>query len=109
MRRFARAVWPLMLGMVALTLSGCGGRESPKSPAALVAKIGKACEVQFRRNALGAAGQPIPPATGAYNGADVTVGGKLSRVTDDWIVIIGGGREYWIPRENILMLGFPAE
>jgi hypothetical protein len=95
--------------MFALMLSGCGGSGGTKSPAALVAKIGKPCEVQFRRNALGAAGQPIPPATGAYNGADVTVAGKLSRVTDDWIAITGAGREYWIPRENILMLGFPAE
>ncbi len=63
------------------------------------------CVVHFKRNYLGIARDtPISLTTGNFNGADITVAGKLKKVTDEWIVVETTDSEKWIPREVILYL-----
>ncbi len=95
----------LFWASLAALASGCGSPPAEASP--LAGKIGAQCSVQFRRNALGAAANvPVPPTTDAFNGAEVKVVGKLTRVSSDWIVISDGTKEYVIPKEAILLLVF---
>jgi hypothetical protein len=94
-------------------LAGCG--QSKASPMAQSARkhVGKWCEVQFRRDALGAAADlPIPPATTNINGASVTISGKLKALDDNWLELgeVDNQDEktlFLIPTHGILMLRFP--
>ncbi len=71
----------------------------------LTSAIGKPCEVQFKRNALGgAADLPVPPTTGSINGAKVSVNGAIRVVTDKSILIDSGKKAYWIPLDAILLV-----
>ncbi|MBN1805059.1 MAG: hypothetical protein JW837_07400 [Sedimentisphaerales bacterium] len=69
-------------------------------------KAGACCTVQFRRDALGAsANLPVPPTTDSINGAGVCVGGKFSKMNEEWVVITkDNSREIWIPRSVILLI-----
>lgn len=69
--------------------------------------------VQFDRSALGAAANlPISPTTGAINGAQTAIGGKLLEVSPEWILLESltphaSGvmvERFWIPRSKILMI-----
>lgn len=72
--------------------------------------IGQVIEIQFRRNALGAASDlPISPDTGQINGAATSIVGRLQSVSDSEIVIMRSrgnqaAHPYWIPREVILFV-----
>ena len=92
----------------ALALPGCGATQPAAESSPLSAKIGSQCTVQFRRgDVLGAGGGlPVPPTTGAINGADVAVAGKLLSVGGSWVVVGSDRTEYVIPREAILMIQF---
>jgi hypothetical protein len=96
----------LLLFVVAvLVITGCHqGKQSSKSSTEL--EIGTEYLVQIRRDMLGAgAPQPIPPLTGNINGADVCVGGKLSKIDDEWIVLEQGNEKVlWIPRQSVLLI-----
>ena len=94
------ALWAALLG-------GCNSSAVEKPPL-LVEKIGQNCTVQFRRgDVLGAGGGlPVPPTTGAINGAEVSVSGKLRSVSGNWIAVESGGTEYCIPHEAILLVQF---
>jgi hypothetical protein len=48
----------------------------------------------------------VSPTTGATNGAEVSVNGKLRAVSGGWIMIESGGTEYYIPLESILLVQF---
>lgn len=86
-----------------MLLSGCGRPlDSPVST-----RIGEQCEVQFRRDALGAAAElPIPSETNNYNGAEVSLTATLNRATHDWIIVANHQAEYMIPVHAILLLKF---
>jgi hypothetical protein len=92
------------LGLVCLiALSGCRGNAS--ADPMLAARIGEACTVYFRHDALGmAAGVPAPPTTGSHNGASVQLTGKLLRVNAGWVCIGVDNAEYTIPKEAILLV-----
>ena len=98
----------LVLTFVALGTIGCDNKtsDSRSSPESMCPKLGASCTVQFRRDALGAsANLPVPPTTSSINGANVSVGGKFSKMNEDWVVLKGGNKgEIWIPRSVILLL-----
>ncbi len=86
-----------LLGSVVFT--GCGKQDVP------ALQVGKACTIQFRRDALGAASHnPVPPTTNNMNGADTSIDGTLKRATAEWVVIDRKGRELWIPKSVILLI-----
>lgn len=85
--------------LVSVVFSGCEKQDVPALQA------GKACKIQFRRDALGAgANLPISPTTDNMNGADTSVAGTLKRTTAEWIVIEGKRGEIWIPKSVILLI-----
>jgi hypothetical protein len=84
-------------------LSGCGG----PGPSPLNGHVGQDCDVQFRRDALGAATpNGISPETGEYNGSVVHMLGTLKKAQADAIVISDGQSEYVIPMHAILYVKF---
>ena len=84
---------------VPVVFTGCGGPEAP------VLQTGKACTVQFRRDALGAAANlPVSPTTHNINGAETCVMGTLKRATAEWVVIEKNAKEIWVPRSVILLI-----
>src|SRR5438874_708324 len=84
-------------------LPGCGGALTSGADPMLSGHVGGMCTVQFQRNALGAAGNPISPTTGNFNGSEVQITGKLLRVNSGWICLGIDQAEYFIPKEVILM------
>jgi len=44
--------------------------------------------------------------TNNMNGADVSVGGKLTSVSDLWVGLQQDKREFFIPRDAILLIDF---
>jgi len=86
-------------------IAGCG---QPLASSSLSRKLGSNCVVQFRRgDGLGAGGgNPVPPMTNNMNGADVSVGGKLTSVSDLWVGLQQDKREFFIPRDAILLIDF---
>jgi hypothetical protein len=100
----------LRFGMLAVAMglmTVVGGCSEPGPP------LGTACKVHFRRDALGGSTElPVSVTTDSYNGAEVSISGKLAQVTDQWIVLTidipehqgGGHREYWIPRQAVLLI-----
>jgi hypothetical protein len=98
----------LVMVFVVLGTTGCDNKTSgsQSSPERICPKLGASCTVQFRRDALGAsANLPVPPTTSSINGANVSVGGKFSKMNEDWVVLKGGNKgEIWIPRSVILLI-----
>jgi hypothetical protein len=91
---------PVLIATVSLGIASCDddGR-SPRPP------IGKNCNVQFRRDALGAAASlPVSPLTSSINGATTSVSGKLKAVSKDWIILERGNEEIWIPKGVVLLI-----
>jgi hypothetical protein len=99
-----------MVAAVCLALAGCSSQDVPQQAASgLRSKIGYVCTVQFRRDALGAAAtNPVPPETDIFNGAQVSLSGKLIDVKGDWLVI-GGPTETWVPTHSVLLLKWSRE
>ena len=90
-----------LLGSV--VFSGCGKQDVPPDVPAL--QVGKACTVQFRRDALGAAANiPVSPTTHNINGAETCVMGTLKRAMAEWVVLERNGKEIWIPKSVILLI-----
>src|SRR5438132_3624033 len=99
-----------------LVAAGSGSREGAKpaaaeGPSLLAAKVGQNCIVQFRRNLLGAASpKTIDPTIVRLTGditAEYAVEGKVSQVSEHWVVIAGEkGEQYYIPRDAILLVVF---
>ena len=97
-RKFSVLVVSLAL-VVLLSACDSGG------DAVFEGKIGMVCTIQLRRDALGgAANLPVPPLTGEINGAQVSLTGKLERVTDRWIVLSVSGKSTAVSREAILLV-----
>ena len=69
-------------------------------------KVGIACKVQFRRDALGSSGVtlPIGPTSDGVNGATVSLNGKFKAMDKRWIIVQDerGERDFWIPRDMVL-------
>lgn len=95
------------LAFVICALAGCGS-SPPTADKILTAQVGKLCAVQFRRgDALGSgADLPVSPTTGEINGAAVSTHGVLRKVTSGWIVLESGAKDYFIPRESVLLIEF---
>lgn len=75
----------------------CGSSSGPP--------IGSDVQVQLKRDVLGTATDlPVPPTTSVMNGAKVSVIGKLTRVTDEWLVVQEDAVDHWILRSNVLLV-----
>lgn len=105
-----------LIAAVCLALAGCGTQEvSQQAATGLRAKIGYGCKIQFRRDALGAAVNPVPPTSDSFNGSDVSISGKLKDVKGDWLVIerpTGTPNqtfECWVPTHSVLLLEWSRE
>jgi hypothetical protein len=92
---------------IAAVMVGC--RHRPK-PDALSERIGSNCTVYFNRSALGGTSATIVPVIcDNTNGAQVSMSGKLLKLTFDWIVLeyylnndLKMKRTAWIPRSVVL-------
>ncbi|MDF1797932.1 MAG: hypothetical protein P1V81_02045 [Planctomycetota bacterium] len=68
---------------------------------------GERCTVQLRRDYLGAeTSLPIPPTTDVFNGAQVSIEGRLEEVGHYGLLLRSDGRDLWIPMEAILLVDF---
>lgn len=105
-----RAPSAIVLSCV-LGIGGCSGKPEPVERSPLADRIGQKCTVQFRRgDALGAGGElPVSPDTDNVNGSEVSVAGTLHAVSDDWIIVRWGDKEYCIPREAVLLVQFSVQ
>ncbi|HEY8666231.1 MAG TPA: hypothetical protein VIL86_06185 [Tepidisphaeraceae bacterium] len=66
---------------------------------------GQIVRVHFRRDALGlAAPAPLAPTSDGVGGKPIYLNGEIREITGDWLVIADAGRQYWIPREMILLV-----
>jgi len=101
----------LSLGLALfLLLVGCGGGQRVEPLGPIAHKLGKPCNVQFRRgDALGGGSNlPVSPTTGSINGAEVALSGTLVSLGDGWVVVSSANnKEYHIPVGSILMIEFP--
>jgi len=102
-----------ILGMVAvvaalIVTTGCEQRVHAAAPGGsrLAQMHSKMCTVQFRRDALGAAGTlPVSPMTGGINGAQVAVTGKLRSFDDAWLALDTEKHGVlFIPKEVVLLV-----
>ena len=85
--------------LMTVGLSSC----SPGPSSFLKQQVGSMVTIQFRRDSLGAgASTPVPPNTDSFNGADVSMGGKLTDVEPAAVVIQSINKSYWIPTDAIL-------
>jgi hypothetical protein len=82
-----------------LALSGCASRSDGIDP-----RLGVTCFVQFRRDALGLARDlPSSPDEYLHNGRNVGILGKITRLSDRWVVVVTKtNEEFWVPRDVIL-------
>lgn len=88
-----------------LLLTGCGPSNHTDASPLLKKLTGKYCIVQFNRQALGAANDlPIPPQTGAFNGAETCVGGTLKKYDAEWLVLEKGKTDIYIPMKHVLLI-----
>lgn len=72
-------------------------------------KPGMNCVIQFRRDALGAAGSPISAQTDIYNNSNVSLAGELVEANrDDFVLRTHNdpSKLFWIPRENVLLIEY---
>ena len=97
----------LFAAAISLFLLGCESSEKEDPVGAHLPNwVGKNVEVQFRRDALGAAAAlPVSPETGQINGASTSFYGKLIKVEGSSVVIEVNGSLKWIPRDVILYVG----
>jgi hypothetical protein len=88
---------------IAAVFLGC----SPPVSSPVTDRVGQSCEVQFRRDGLGAAAPSgISPKTGEFNGMPMNMYGTLKRAQVDSILLNDGQFEYLIPMHAILYLKF---
>lgn len=91
-RRYIIGFSVFVVLIIVMTLIGRGSANPP---------VGALCTVQFRRDALGAAGvQPIPPT----DEAAVSMTGTLKGVHQKWLVLAQGPEETWIARDTVLLI-----
>lgn len=68
---------------------------------------GEACKIQIRRDYLGGGSSlPIPPTTDVFNGAHVSISGRLVQVDHNGVLLSSDGRDLWIPMDAILLVDF---
>ncbi len=104
MRTVAAVILLVLLASAVVTYRATAAPSSP-GLAAATPPIGSTCCVQFRRDALGcAASLPVPPTSNNFNGANVSVEGKLLRIDSDWLVLAREHNQLWIPRQNVLLV-----
>jgi hypothetical protein len=101
-----------------MLLTGCSEEDSKAAAKPLMTKrttplrshLGDRCIVQFRRDALGAAGDRlIPPQISSINDAETSFSGVLTDVAADSVVITQNGppdRDLWIPMHAVLSIQF---
>jgi hypothetical protein len=67
--------------------------------------VGRACRVNFRRDALGMAGQgPIEPGATSFARKPMYLEGTVEQASDTWLVLRQAGSTLWIPTSAILSI-----
>lgn len=99
----------ILLALVAFGFCSCNSGSRPaatpgQQKAGTPAPTGSLCTVHFCRNYLGMASEnPISCNVNGYNGADLTLTGRLVSLDDQWLVLSRGQNlQSWIPRNVIL-------
>lgn len=87
-----------------LLLTGCGPGKNNQST--LLKKLtGKPCTVQFDRQVLGTCSDlPVPPMSGAINGAATCVSGTLRKYDSEWLVLEVEKSHVYIPIQHVLLI-----
>ena len=99
--------------ITAIALGGCSPEQTDSS--ALDKWVGSQVTVQFRRNLLGATGNPIAPTSTWLNNTKLSLNGKISEVSKEGIFLdarykMNSGDTQlqesiiWIPADSILMI-----
>jgi hypothetical protein len=108
-----RIVLTVMLVAIALSMVSCEQESHGQARAvarveSLEGRLGKACIVYLRHDALGVQ-REAPLAFAGWR--DSAVEGTLLGADDSWMIVKRpDGRESWVPRGNILLVEFtPAE
>ena len=105
MRRRIKVSTLLIAFCGSLLLSGCSSAGTPK--------VGAACKVPFRRDALGGIGTTvlIGPTTDEMNGTAVSMNAKFKRMDRNWLIVQDerGERDMWIPRDMVLWFSVAHE
>jgi hypothetical protein len=90
---------PICLLAAMVLIAACRNPSTENPP------IGEPVTIQFRRDALGSAHNlPVPPTTHSINGAQVSLSGRLSAVTPEWIVVEYEAHDHWISRDTVLLI-----
>lgn len=88
-----------MTGVMMPGLPGGSGAGAP------IELLGKPVRIQFRRDALGmAAPATLGPDAPSAGGRTIALDGTLIDLTDQWLVLRGQGRTYWIPHHVVLLI-----
>ena len=99
--------------ITAIALAGCSTEQSTST--ALDKWVGAEVTVQFRRDLLGTAGNPIAPTSTWLNNTKVSLNGKISEVSKEGLFLDArykmnsGDAQFresliWIPADSILMI-----
>ena len=70
---------------------------------------GTGCTIQFRRDALGSAGDlPVLPIARIINGtiASISISGELIAIDHEAILISSEQKRFWIPKHSILFIEY---
>jgi len=93
----------IVLIAILVLASGLGWKYASQDAASLPRDAD--VKVQFRRDALGMGGNsPTPLETDNFNGADVSISGKIVDESPEWVVLATKTKEIWIPRRSILLV-----
>jgi hypothetical protein len=105
MKALLMALTCLSLLAVPLFVTGCN--DAHAAAGFSQPPTGKSCTVQFRRDALGAASQPISPTTDRISGIDTSASGTLKMASEEWVVLSSTtGKDLWIPKSAVLLISF---
>jgi hypothetical protein len=82
-----------------LALPGCAAQSDGIDP-----RVGVTCFVQLRRDVLGLSKDlPSSPDEYLHNGRSVGILGKITRLSDRWVVVVTkSNEEFWVLRDVIL-------
>ena len=92
--------YPILCLCALLMVSGC---SQPRIAAERM--VGRQCQVQFRRDALGVASNTgASPTTGEFNGVTMLMYGKLDAALTDSVVLSNDKGTHFIPMHSILII-----
>ncbi len=111
---FSKPLMLPMLGILTATmLHGCADTVTADK-LVLNPPIGEYCHVRLKPEAIGGTDQRLSPMTQNINGTETGVGGELSAIDGDWVVVktvdvFQKKQEVWIVRDMVLLITIPTK